>query len=64
MSESKDAARFRWLVQHLRVERIEPDGWTCWLELPLIAFRSRTTSAVELIDLLRERFPIDEEERT
>jgi hypothetical protein len=52
--------RFRWLLQHMRVERDAPSDWTCWLELDLIAYRSRTTSPTELLDALIERFPLRE----
>lgn len=53
-----DAYRFRWLIAHMRVERNQPRDWTCWLELNLIPYLSQTTSPVELLDELIQRFPL------
>jgi len=47
----------RWLLRYLRVARDEPEDWTCWLELPLMPYRSRTENARELLDALFQRFP-------
>jgi hypothetical protein len=55
-----DAQRYRWLLQYLHVNRDEPDSWTCWIGLDLLAFRSKTTDPTELLDALMARFPIDE----
>jgi hypothetical protein len=57
-ARDKDAERYRWLRQYLAVGRDEPKDWTCWIELPCIPYRSRTTKAEELLDALIARFPL------
>lgn len=52
-----DAARYRWLRQHLEVQADGPDEWTCWLGLACLPYRSKTESAEELLDMMMARFP-------
>lgn len=62
MVEIDDAYRGRWLLNHMRLERVHPGEWTCWLTLDMICFRSKTTSPVELLDELIQRFPLAEDD--
>ena len=53
-----DALRWRWWRQFAEVKRDSPGDWTCWIEIPCIAYRSQTTSPDELTDALIKRFPL------
>lgn len=60
MREKQDALRWRWWrANHMKVGRDEPGDWTCWVEIPCIAYRSQTTDPDELTDVLIARFPLD-----
>jgi hypothetical protein len=52
-----DAMRWRWWEKQARVARDQPDDWTCWIDMPQICYRSKTTSVNELTDSLMARFP-------
>lgn len=59
-SEAQDALRWRWWrANHMGVGRGESGDWTCWVELPCVPFRSKTTDPDELTDELIARFPLD-----
>lgn len=51
-----DARRFRALVEigKLSVAREKPGGFTCWLELPEICFRSQSEDPRVIADMLAE----------
>lgn len=54
----KDAERYWALAGFLRIERSDPNSWTCWLALDQVPFRfdpSRDDPAA-LLDAMVERF--------
>lgn len=56
----KDAARWRWWVANgMQVTREE--DWTCWVTLPCVPYRAKTSDPGELTDQLMARFPIVKE---
>lgn len=50
--------RWQWWRKHMRVTRLDPSDWTCWLGIECIPYRSQTTDPDELSDELIKRFPL------
>ena len=58
--DAKDAARYRWLKQYLRVHRDRPGDWACWLELKMLPFRYRNENVEEILDDMMKHYPLKE----